>query len=200
MNFQTMNKQRKWALIAAAIGIISLILPYASISANFLGMKSSQSVNGFHSYGLGVLLGFIAAIILVLNGKQEEPLQKSPWLLVLVAGFISLLFTVISMINVSNYFDGGMGLVDVNIGIGAWLSLAASIALLAINWLYRQPEYEIKSSFDELKKNFTTPSSATTTSSSSTGIKIAEMERLSKLKENGNISEEEYQQLKSKLL
>ena len=32
MNFQTMNKQRKFVLIAAAIGVISMFLPWISIS------------------------------------------------------------------------------------------------------------------------------------------------------------------------
>jgi hypothetical protein len=201
MNFQTMNKQRKWTLIAAAAGIISIMLPFATVSANFLGIESSQSTNGFHGYGIGVLLGYLAAIVLSLNGKQDEPMQKSQWLMVLAAGFIALLFTVISMSIASKSVDGGLGLVDAHIGIGAWISLVASVILLVSNWINRQPEHEIKSSFDELKKNFSGLSSpASTPASSATGIKIAEMERLSKLKENGNISEEEYQQLKSKLL
>ena len=31
MNFQTMNKQRKFVLIAAAVGVISMFLPWISI-------------------------------------------------------------------------------------------------------------------------------------------------------------------------
>ncbi len=32
MNFQTMNKQRKFILIAAAVGIIAMFLPWVKIS------------------------------------------------------------------------------------------------------------------------------------------------------------------------
>ena len=47
MNFQTMNKQRKFVLIAAAVGIISMFLPWISVSV--LGF--SQTINGMHDKG-----------------------------------------------------------------------------------------------------------------------------------------------------
>ena len=34
MNFQTMNKQRKFVLIAAAVGVISMFLPWVSVSVS----------------------------------------------------------------------------------------------------------------------------------------------------------------------
>jgi hypothetical protein len=60
MNFQTMNKQRKFVLIAAGVGIISMFLPWVSVSV--LGF--SQTVNGMHDKGILVFLCFSASVII----------------------------------------------------------------------------------------------------------------------------------------
>ena len=57
MNFQTMHRQRKFILIAAAAGVISMFLPWVSISA--FGMDVGQSNNGVR--GGGILIFFLFA-------------------------------------------------------------------------------------------------------------------------------------------
>src|SRR6266536_3200206 len=56
MNFQTMSRQRKFIMIAAAAGIISVFLPWVTVSI----FGESQSTNGFRSYGIVVFLAFAA--------------------------------------------------------------------------------------------------------------------------------------------
>ena len=51
MNFQTMSKQRKFVLIASAIGIISMFLPWFS----FFGFR----ISGMHGVGILVFLCFV---------------------------------------------------------------------------------------------------------------------------------------------
>jgi hypothetical protein len=211
MNFQTMNKQRKFILIAAAAGIISVFLPWATISVGLMGDSMSQSANGFRSYGIPAFLGFAAAAAVALIGDQTKILDKTMWIVSIIAGAISFLFTVLYMLNISSAFggDGGLGVVDVGYGFGIWIALVASIGIVASAWMFKNPADDLKGAFDSLKKDISVAaSSASNTISSasdkndstSSPNKIAELERLSKLRENGSITEEEYQQLKSKIL
>jgi hypothetical protein len=204
INFQTMNKQRKFIFIASVIGLLSIFLPWASI--NMMGM--GQSVNGFRSYGIVVFIGFAAAAIISIVGDQTKTLDKTLWIASLIAGVISVLFTVIFMGNLGSAFGagGGFGLVKIGFGFGLWLGLIASIAVLASAWLFRNPEDNLKAAFDSLKKDVSAattsiskPAAGTAAAADSVN-KIAELEKLSKLRENGSITEEEFQQLKSKLL
>ena len=69
MNFQTMNKQRKFILIAAVVGIIGMFLPW--INVFFF------SVNGMHSWGILAFLSFIVAGAVALLGDQTKNLDKT---------------------------------------------------------------------------------------------------------------------------
>lgn len=211
MNFQTMNKQRKFILIAAAAGVISVFLPWATVSMGLMGESMSQSTNGFHSYGIPAFLGFLAAAAVVLIGDQTKTLDKTMWIVSLIAGAISVLFIVLYLGNISSAFGagGGFGIVDVGYGFGIWIALAASIAIIAFAWLFKNPSDDLKSAFDSLKKDISvtaasvskpTTNTPDTNKSEGGANKIAELERLSKLRESGSITEEEYQQLKSKIL
>ncbi len=199
MNFQTMSKQRKFILIAAVIGIISVFLPWATVSIGMFGESASESVNGFHGVGIIVFLAFIIAAIVTLTGDQTKALDKTTWMVALIAAAAALLFAVIALANTSH---AGLGFVDAGFGFGIWLTLAAAIGVGASAWLFRNPADDLKSGFDDLKKKISTStapqSPATNTGSGSN--KIAELEKLSKLRESGSITEEEYQQLKSKVL
>src|SRR5438067_11962991 len=116
MNFQTMNKQRKFILVAAAAGIISIFLPW--ITVGVFGM--SESTNGFHSYGVIVFLAFAGAAIVSLMADQTKTLDQIMWMLAMIAGAVSLLFTIIFFTNLS----GGYGVVQA--GFGIWIALIAS--------------------------------------------------------------------------
>ena len=212
MNFQTMSKQRKFILIAAGIGIISVFLPWATVSMGLMGESMSQSENGFRSYGIPAFLGFAVAAAVALMGDQTKALDKTMWIVSMIAGAVSLLFTIIFFGNISSAFGagGGFGIVDVNHGFGIWIALAASIAIIAFAWLFKNPADDLKGAFDSLKKDISVAASSASKAASSMSSpdqgastntnKIAELERLSKLRESGSITEEEYQQLKSKLL
>ena len=58
MNFQTLNRQRKYILIAAAAGAIAVFLPWATISVDLFGYSASQSINGFHSLWYSCIFRF----------------------------------------------------------------------------------------------------------------------------------------------
>ena len=201
MNFQTLNKQRKFILIAALAGVIAIFLPWMTVSAGFLG---SQSTNGFHGIGILAFLSFVLAGAFSLSGEQTHPLDKTLWVLALGAGALALLAAIIA---IANTFSGEYGFVSASVGFGLWIALAASLAVALSAWILKTPGDSLKSGFDSLKKNFSVPAGpaappAPPPAAGNTGGagNLAELERLIELKNKGSITEEEYQRLKSKLL
>jgi hypothetical protein len=196
MNFQTLNKQRKLILIAAVAGIISVFLPWFSAGA----FGFSVHINGFHGWGILTFLAFVAAAGISLAGTQTETLDKNMWFAAIVCGMIALLSIIITMASSNSDF----GFVSADFGFGIWIALVAAVSVTVSAWLFKNPAQDLKSGFESIKNSVSATTSSFSnngnkTSSSNTN-KIAEIERLSKLKENGSLTEEEFQQLKSKLL
>ena len=191
MNFQTMSRQRKFIMIAAAAGIISVFLPWVTVSI----FGESQSTNGFRSYGIVVFLAFAATSIISLSGNQTKTLDQTMWIIAMSTGIIALLFAIIFLTNMS----GGFGMVHG--GFGIWIAITASAGIIISAWMFKNPGDSLQSGFESLKKSMPVNlnQKAGTNVSNNTG-KIAELEKLIDLKNKGKISEEEYQQLKSKLL
>ncbi len=142
MNFQTMNKQRKFILIAAAAGVVSMFLPWVRVS--FFGMSSS--VNGMHGSGIVVFLCFAAAGVVAYLGDQTKNLDKSFWFIALVCGGLATLIMLWNFIDAS---DLGMSFLS----IGFYLAALASVGVLAAAYLFRNPSDSIKSGFDSLKSD-----------------------------------------------
>lgn len=136
MNFQTMSKQRKLILIAAAVGVISMFLPWVSV----LGF----SVNGMHGSGILVFLCFVAAGVLAYMGDQTTNLPQTAWMMALIAGGIAALIMVI------NFFDAsGSGLLSV----GFYGALLASIGVIVAAFLFRSASDSLQGGFDRLKSS-----------------------------------------------
>jgi len=124
--FATMHKQRLYSLIIAAVALITMILPWISLS--FLG-----SVNGFRSWGWLSFLGIAAIAISVFMGNKEQsfdPMFKN----VVMAGFGAIAVGAIAFyIRFS-----GLGLSS---GFGLWACLILGLVGLAfIFGLIKIPE------------------------------------------------------------
>jgi hypothetical protein len=152
MNFQAFHKQRKFILIIAAIGAISIFLPWFTISAEGLGVRISESQNGFHGTGVLVFLAFIAGIILALVGDQSRVMEATIWTATLLAGAVALLFVVINLARTPDSGDG-FGFAQAGPGFGIWISLVASVAMPLSAWLQRSPGDTLKGGFDSLKRD-----------------------------------------------
>lgn len=141
MNFQTMNKQRKFVLIAAVVGVIAMFLPWVRIS--FLGL--SNSVNGMHGSGIMVFLCFIGAGVVAYLGDQTKNLDKTFWFVALACGALA------TLIMLWNFIDamGGMGASFMSIGF--YLAALAAIGVLLSAYMFRNPTDSIKGGFDSLK-------------------------------------------------
>lgn len=142
-------------LIAAAIGVIAMFLPWWSIS---LGVFGGGSVNGMHNAGILVFLCFIGAIVLAVMGDQTKNLTQSSWMLALVAGGLAAIITLINFLDVPEIGDRGVGL---------YLALLASIGIVVSAFLFRSASDNLQSGFDSLKSSFSnnvnTNTSGTTT-------------------------------------
>ena len=140
MNFQTMNKQRKFILIAALVGVIATFLPWVTVSFGGFG---GFSVNGFNGIGILVFLCLVASGILAFLGDQTKPMEKTFWMITLIAGGLASLIMVINFLR-------AMG--DISyIGIGFYLTTLAAIGVLVSAYMFRNPSDSIKGGFDSLK-------------------------------------------------
>jgi peptidoglycan/LPS O-acetylase OafA/YrhL len=183
-----MSSQRKFILISSALGVISIFLPWVTISI----FGETQSTNGFHGTGIVVFLAFAAGAIIALVGNQLHKLDKTLWLAALAAGAIAFLFVIISFGGSSD--SSPMGLVEAGHGIGIWVALLASLGILGSAWFLKTPGDSIKSAFEGAVKN---PLASVTPSAND---KMEQLEKLIEMKNQGKISEEEYREMRSRLI
>ena len=140
MNFETMSKQRKMMLIAAAVGIISIFLPWIS----YYGF----SVSGMNGWGVLVFLCFAVAAVMAFIGDQTKNLTQSNWMIALIASGLATLVMVINFLTnleVLQLFS-----------VGFYLALIATVALLAVTYLFRSSTDNLQAGFDDLKTKFGT--------------------------------------------
>lgn len=137
MDFNAMHKQRKFILITAAVGFISM----------FLSWSKYGHVNGLRGEGMLIFFGFIAAGVLSWLGDQKKPLAKNPWLGTMGACAVILLMWLIILLqalsNIGDLFKYA--------GIGFWICLLASAALVYFAYNFRDPSLNLKSSLNDMK-------------------------------------------------
>jgi hypothetical protein len=108
-----LHKQKLYALIAAAVGLIALLLPWQTVSfavdlGGFgFGGNGKRSINGFNGWGWLSLLGIIAVVIASLMGDKTKTFDET-FKMVALAGFGAMaLGAIIFMIRVISV--GGHG-------------------------------------------------------------------------------------------
>lgn len=149
-NFQAMSKQRKFVLIAAAVGIIAMFLPWISFSISLFGAsQNTQGYNGMRGIGILVFLCFIVSGAIAYLGDQAKNLDKNRWGIVLVAGALALLCILGFYFNKS----GGSGIAVTHAASGLYIAAIAAIGILGSAYLFRSPTDNIKDSFNSIKKN-----------------------------------------------
>lgn len=118
--FSGFHKQKLYALIIAAVGVIACILPWWSFGGGSVYGFSvpSVTVNGLHELGILAFLGFIGAgILCFVGGAKEKPFEGQFKMLTAGAFGVAALITLIQFIRVSS-----------GTSFGIWLSLLAGIA------------------------------------------------------------------------
>ena len=152
MNFQTMSKQRKFILIASAAGVISMFLPWVSISL----FGYTQSVSGMHDIGILVFLCFVASAAIAYFGDQTKNIDKNMWGIVLAAGAIAILSIIYFYFKMSESIMGSSF-----VGFGLYISAIAAFGVLVSAYMLRSPTDNIKDSFNNIKKGIESRMSTT---------------------------------------
>ncbi len=150
MNFQQLNKQRKFIVVGAALGLIACFLPWFSYGVG--------SVNGMNGIGVLVFILFIAAGLLALMGDQKANIPSKMWLPLLGAGVVNICITgylIIrwesAMSGVSSEESAVFGSVGLSFGI--WVAIAASIIMTYGAYKFRSTENNLKDSLRSLKSD-----------------------------------------------
>src|SRR5215212_3484282 len=86
-----MSKQRKFILIAAAIGAVGVFCPWIYLFG--------FSVNGFRGVGILIFICLITAVIMALMGDQTKNLNRTNWMITLIAGSLAAIIMVIDFLN-----------------------------------------------------------------------------------------------------
>ena len=139
MNFQTMSKQKKFVLISAVVGIISMFLPWFS----FFGYR----ISGMHGIGILVFLCFVSAGITTLLGDQTKNLDKTMWLVTLIPAALATLIIIGKIIDASASEIGSL------LSFGIYLAGLAALGMLLSAFLFRSPTDNIKDSFESLRND-----------------------------------------------
>jgi peptidoglycan/LPS O-acetylase OafA/YrhL len=159
MNFQAMNKQRKFVLISSAIGFISMFLPWISVSL----FGYSQNLNGMHDKGILVFLCFVACGLIAFLGDQTKNIPNTSWAITLVAGALALLLTIWFYSEAVNSIMGTS-----LVGIGVYIAAIAALGILFSAYRYRLPADNLKDAFNNMKKTVESKMSTTTNTSVTT--------------------------------
>jgi len=134
-----MNKQRKFVLIAAVVGIISMFLPWSSFFGN--------SFNGIHSSGgILVLLCFVASAIVASLGDQTKNLDTAFMIITLISGAIALLGILYFYIALGNNPIFGQ---VTRTSFGLYFAALAAIGILASTYIFRSTSNKQKNNSTE---------------------------------------------------
>jgi hypothetical protein len=121
------HKQKLYALIAAGVALIALLLPWISVS--FMGYSSS--VNGLRGWGMLSFLGVIGVAALSLMGNRAEDYTPEFRRYAMIAFGAVALGAFLFFIR-KNSVGGMMDVAGVRTGIGLWICLLAGLGGLAL--------------------------------------------------------------------
>ena len=131
---------RLWGVGERAAWVAGLVLAVSAFTGWYAstGEGPSLSVMGWHTGVLGKLVFFVglaAVVLAVLRELGIEPPAAVPESLVVVAlGALSTIFVLVRAISIPDEFF------DSTRGIGLWISLAASVALIVAGLLQASEE------------------------------------------------------------
>jgi hypothetical protein len=121
-----MHQQKLYSLVLGGLGLLGMILPWASIDNGF---TSRSAGNGFAGWGLLALFGVVAIVISSLSGNKLQPYDQNMRNLA-IGGFGGItLGAFISFMQTS----GNGGAMGVKSGIGVWFCIIAGV--LGLLWV-----------------------------------------------------------------
>lgn len=128
--FSNLHKQKLYAIVAAAVGLIACFLPWWSFG--YTGLYS-VSVNGLHELGILAFLGFIAAGAVSFLGDKTKPFEGQYKMIAAGAFALAALITLIQFLRVTS-----------GASFGIWISLIAGIAGAVIVYVLKPEQLNNK--------------------------------------------------------
>lgn len=193
-----MHKQRLAILIASAIGVIITFLPWLSASSYFIG--GNVKINGMRGTGILYFMLMIAILVISIMGNRAEILPKNKKMWVIYSGAAGILCLFIYFA----YYVMNSGPVDVSVSSGWVLALLIAAAVTALPFVEEKPGggFLFNTSIFTGNRNAAPvqqkPSAGGTPAPATS--RMDELEKLIKWKNEGMITQEEYEQLKSKIV
>jgi hypothetical protein len=186
-----MSKQRRFILTASVVGIISVFLPWVVVDAG----KEDKYINGFHGYGIIAFIVFVVAAMICFSGDRHKFTGTTIWFIV-ATGIVALVFIIISLLN-----NDPSSRLNTKTGFGVWVSLFAAIAVIVSGLFLKGSNTGFKTGLDGFRRSISIPIINAADIKANAGLsKITALEKLTRLRANGDISEEEFNRLKSQLL
>ena len=145
MDLQTMNKQRKFVLIAAVVGLFSMFLSWGKIS--LFGYTAGSFKGTDVEYSFIPIACFIISGLIAFWGNQKQTLTTTNWFITLICGAVATLFTIWKFAAMPE---------GVTTGVGIYLAILSSLGILIAAFIFRSPTDNIKGGFDSLKKDIST--------------------------------------------
>jgi hypothetical protein len=131
-----------WAIGGQLTWVAGLVLAISSFTGWYAGSGSpgpTISVIGWHTGTLGKLIFFIGLVLLALAIAREAGYELPPSipesLVVLALGSLATIFVLIRLISIPDSIQPGAGR-----GIGIWISLLASLAVIVAGLLRASEE------------------------------------------------------------
>lgn len=119
-----LHQQKLYALIAAGIAFIALLLPWITIG----GVTWK---NGFAGWGILALLGVLTIIVISFLGDKTRQYDENFRKVAMAAFGVIVLAALITLMTKNNAVGGMYGGNFVKAGFGVWLSIIAGGAGLA---------------------------------------------------------------------
>lgn len=155
-----MNKQKLYVLIASAVGVLSTLLPWASVGA--LGF--SKNMIGLETNGIIALIMFVATIVLCYVGERTAKfdtnfiyaiwgMNAAVFIIVLSIGLqinqVSRVTSGLSNLQINQVSQLASGLVKASLSFGAYLALIVSV----LNILLTIEQLDLVSKIETIVKN-----------------------------------------------
>lgn len=141
---EKLTKTKLLGIVGAIVTIIGVFLPFATVSANILGYKASESVSFIEGDGIFVLILSIVALLMLFSNMLANKVaffgKLSKPKLVLIPTVLSIIVLVYDMINAGEVVGELGGLVKVSYGIGTWVMWIGLIATAIFPFVYKGEE------------------------------------------------------------
>ncbi len=109
MEQMNLHKQKLYAVIIAAVGLISVFLPWWKISYGFGGFGGGYSINGLRDLGIISFLGFIGAgVVTFVMGDKSKAFDGQIKMIVAACFGAAALFALIQFLRQTRFTSFGL--------------------------------------------------------------------------------------------